>query len=194
MWTRNLTIVISNNNIKVAKYCQWDGYLEGHGKSILKFLKEIDLKILKQKVDKLKFITDDELNATYISVGSNPDDQYISYDLHKKYSEMYKHLSRDIGSEILDIIYNSNKVIKTINDYEFAKESLFCEYCYVIDLDKNTFEVFKGFNRIPLDEGDRFYHLQNSSSEYKPVKILKSFDLNNLPTEEEFLLLKNNFN
>lgn len=73
--------------------------------------------------------------------------------------------------------------------YNFVADSLFCEYAYVIDLDKNTFEVYEGFIKTPLSEEDRFCFLQERRRDetYYPVKLVKSYALNSLPSEEEFL-------
>lgn len=76
-----------------------------------------------------------------------------------------------------------------IRDYsEFAADSLFCEWAYVIDLQKGTFEVYKGFNEELLRRGYRFFYLSNrSDGGYQPVKQVHEFDLNALPSDEEFL-------
>lgn len=42
MGTRNITRVISNNQLKVCQYCQWDGYPTGAGKDIIDFIRETD--------------------------------------------------------------------------------------------------------------------------------------------------------
>ena len=77
----------------------------------------------------------------------------------------------------------------------FAADSLFCEFAYVIDYDANTFEMFKGFNKEPVPEGQRFADLPrevnprtHEVSEYYPVVLANTWALDNLPTEEEFLL------
>ena len=52
--------------------------------------------------------------------------------------------------------------------------------------------MYEGFNKQPLYESDRFYALQatkEKDNEYYPVKLLATFDLNNLPSEEEFLAI-----
>ena len=59
----------------------------------------------------------------------------------------------------------------------------------MIDLDKNTFEVYKGFNTETLAEDERFASLpvDKEDDKYKPVKFVTSFDLNALPELEQFL-------
>jgi hypothetical protein len=71
---------------------------------------------------------------------------------------------------------------------EFAADSLFCEWAYVIDFDSNTFDVYKGFNTQPLKETDRFYFLEDKAEgNYHPVVIMASYCLDDLPTEKHFL-------
>ena len=65
-----------------------------------------------------------------------------------------------------------------------------CEWAYVIDFDTDKLEVYKGFNKTPLSESDRFHFLplreKSGDTQYYQVRIVASFDLKNLPTQEEF--------
>jgi hypothetical protein len=80
------------------------------------------------------------------------------------------------------------QVIGVIDNSDFAADSLFCEWAYVIDFDKNTFEVYKGFNKEPLDPSERFFHLTDKKDgEYYPVQHLKTYPLDELPTLGKFL-------
>jgi len=69
------------------------------------------------------------------------------------------------------------------NSQEFAKDGLFCEFAYVLDLDKNVLEVYEGFNR---GEPGRFGNEANEDG-YKPVGLIKTYSLDDLPDEETFL-------
>lgn len=181
MGTRNLTCVYIDGEYKVAQYCQWDGYPSGVGFDILNILRTFDYDILKEKCRKLTFYSEDEIDK-------------INKDLNdKKYSlaERFPELHRDTGPSVLNLIY-LDKTSKLFNDLNFAQDSLFCEYCYVIDLDSMKLEVFRGFNKNPLKEDERFYYENqqyinnNIDSKYYGVKFLISFDLNKLPENEIF--------
>ena len=208
MGTRGLTMVVSNHQTKVAQYGQWDHYPSGQGCTALATLKEIaeknDWDSFKNKVNSLRWFTE----AEYEQLKEMSDDDLLA---------RYPQLSRDWAALILEAIYkgqvvkeernwanNQTTVVTTTfnniecqqNQGNFAADSLFCEWAYVIDLDKMTLEVFNGFNKEPLVEGDRFYELQDKliaekaakgrQVEYYPVKLVKSYDLNNLPDARTF--------
>lgn len=195
MGTRNLTMVISNGETKVAQYGQWDGYPEGQGVTALNFLTNTDLNKFKEKLNSVKFINgakEKEINKWLKSIGC--ENGWMNMEQAKLYHEKYPLLTRDNGAGILNLIMESEEEINWVNDNrEFAADSLFCEWAYVIDLDKNTFEVYEGFNQEPLTINDRFYHLtaeaekEYRDTQYHPIKLSKSFDLNNLPFEDEFI-------
>lgn len=108
--------------------------------------------------------------------------------------KFYPELSRDTGGDILELIMFKNKT-KLQNSLNFAADSLLCEWAYVIDLDKNTYEVYEGFNKEPLDESERFYFLtpiaekeyRENPKEYYPVKFVTKYSLGSLPDEKDFL-------
>ncbi|HFU4540570.1 TPA: hypothetical protein ACGPBT_002852 [Klebsiella variicola] len=112
----------------------------------------------------------------------------MDYAISKQYSAKHPSLSRDTGAGILALIQNASDPVP-VNVYkEFAADSLFCEYAYVVDFDKGTFEVFKGFNRTPLAEGERFAFLSDKAENgYTPVLHVKTYQLDALPTDEAFL-------
>ena len=62
MGTRSLTVVVHNNEVKVAQYGQWDGYPKGQGKTLLSFLKDASkVETLKQLLPKVRFQTQKDI-------------------------------------------------------------------------------------------------------------------------------------
>lgn len=186
MGTRHLIAVVKDNEYKVAQYGQWDGYPEGQGTNVLNFLKNNNLNKFKEQVKKCEFITDDNFfTRAYEKLNIKPINGFITNEDSKKFKAKYPQLDRDMSSDILNFIMNNDNVILQ-NCIDFAKDSLFCEWGYVIDLDKNTFEVYEGFNKLPLSESERFYNMKGER-DYHPIKHVISFNLNSLPTKEKFL-------
>lgn len=200
MGTRHLICVVKDGEYRVAQYGQWDGYPGGQGIDILAFLTNIDRETFESKVDNLSWITDSESQAQWNDCGANGSTTVKSSvaDLH---NEKYPENSRDTGAKILSVIQGSDKSLKLMDNLEFASDSLFCEWAYVIDLDKNVFEVYKGFNEEPV-QNERFSMFEKKGEsleidgeaiittrihKYHPVKFAKSFELNNLPSCKEFL-------
>lgn len=190
MGTRNSTLIQVNGEYKVAQYCQWDGYPSGEGAGILESLKELNLQKLKENVSSLGSVSDEELRELWKSLGAD-DSGFVGLDIAQKFKETYPHLHRDCGGSNIIKLIEFGHTKSVYLDKEFPKDSLFCEWCYVIDFDKNTFEVYKGFNTEPLNEGERFFvdpsTVKERDTKYYPVKFLISFDLSNLPTKGEFL-------
>jgi hypothetical protein len=178
MGTRHLIAVQKNNSYKVAQYGQWDGYLSGQGDSILKFFHENDLEVFRTKIDNCFFGTEEQINEAYAAYST---DGWMTFEQSKAFKEsQFGHLSRDTGSDILDIIMKSDGPLMMTDNIDFAKDSLFCEYAYVIDLNRNVLEVYEGFNKQPLEPGQRFYS-EETSDGYYPVKLIKEYSLFDLP-------------
>ena len=191
MGTRHLTAIYINGEYKVAQYGQWDGYPEGQGMTCLNFARRIADKIEREKfaakVRAAQWITEAEVDEI---------NERITRESITNWQELYPALTRDTGSEILNVIMNAPDGIKLDNQIEFAAESLFCEWAWVIDLDAGTFEGFKGFNtERELTPEDRFYFLRDkedkspatSGDVYHCVILKAKWSLDALPTDEDFL-------
>jgi len=177
MGTRHLTVVVMDGKYKVAQYGQWDGYPDGQGIRILRFLEnEFVEHKFRTNLRKLKVAeTEEEFNALDV--------------LYQGKDHWPAEFDRDTGSEILKLIQDG-KVESgfLVNHIRFAGCGD-CEYVWLIDLDKRVFECYEGWNVEPLHYGDRFFFLGQPDREdgYYPAKFFKRWDLAELPTEQEFL-------
>jgi hypothetical protein len=170
MGTRNLTVVILNKQVKVAQYGQWDGYLDGQGKTIFKFIEQMNTRKFKKALKECRFMTDKEVKQTWTNCGAEPNSDTVSFDIADKHTEKYPGLSRDTGAKVLQLIQNGT-VKELKNEYEFAADSLFCEFAYVLDMDNKTLEIYKGFNKTKPK--GRFAKMKSTDKDYNPVTLYK---------------------
>jgi len=178
MGTRNLTVIVNNNEIKVAQYCQWDGYPSGQGKKIVDFiLNKYKPEKFKKKLNKITWINDYELNNRWKSVGAKGD--MVTFAIADKFKEKYYWLSRNCGADILECIQDDKfKVDKVSNNLDFANDSLFCEYSYVLNLDDETLEIYEGFNTDNLNNSNNFPYVEfkkDKDEKYSQVKLHSIF-------------------
>jgi hypothetical protein len=89
--------------------------------------------------------------------------QFESTDWENKdFLNAYPGLHRDTGIGILKVVANATDTIKTVDNSDFRNDELFCEGVYEVDFSVGKF-ISTYDNRIV------------------------SFDLDNLPTDEEYL-------
>jgi hypothetical protein len=175
MGTRNLTMVIQNEETKVAQYGQWDGYPNGQGATIVKFLLANlgnNLEKFRQAVSKCSWLTDEENNemtkAAYVMAQlrkakdpANPTEaevksaekyatEKMSGDMagwmNMEESECYKITAPGLSRDF------GAEILQFIQDKDgntdFLEDGLFCEWAYKVNLDNNTLEVYCGGNNL----------------------------------------------
>lgn len=187
MGTRNLTAVYVDGEYRIAQYGQWDGYPEGQGLTCLMFLRDdMDEKLFRERLRETRFMSYEEIRDIYIKGGAD-ENGFITVADARKVEQRYPGLDRDLGASILLKVQNGTA--KELQDsIEFAAKGLFCEWAYVIDLDKRRFEVYRGFSTEPQKPGDRFYFLKDKEEDgYGCVRLLKSWDLDDLPSDDVFV-------
>ena len=89
MGTRNLTIVKSKGKVKVAQYCQWDGYPTGQGETISNFLRDKkNIEKLNTEIQTVEFISHEEENKLWQSLGAD-DSGLVGIEVSDKFKEKY---------------------------------------------------------------------------------------------------------
>lgn len=137
--------------------------MDGQGETIIDFIcNKMKPRIFRKAIRECRWLTEAEVRKTWIEAGDEPNNTsgYVSCDIANKHSMLYPGLSRDTGGEILGLIQDGtftrnignvgeykNKTFTTtpvrglIDSSSFAKDGLFCEYAYTLDLDENTLTV-----------------------------------------------------
>jgi hypothetical protein len=197
MGTRNLCAAVIDGAFKIAQYGQWDGYPSGQGVVALAFAHTLKDPAVREnferKLRQCVWITDEQLSETYEQCGAPRGATMIGMDIANRHTERFPHLSRDTGAKIFDLVADSRVGLALVDQHEFARDSLFCEYAYVLDLDANVLEAYQGFNTVQTPPAGRFAFLDDGGKDsyggdkYYPVRLVGSWDLADLPTADEFL-------
>ena len=166
MGTRGLTIVTYNNETRVAQYGQWDHYPSGQGVIALNFLRDPkNVEALRNNIDKCYWIDPaaHEAIVDEFTGQSSTGKGWMTMEESDLYCAAYPSLHRDTCAKILQVIAEATGPVPLQDQSDFANDTLMCEGIYSVDLDRNVF-----------------------TSEYAPYPT-KSYDLDNLPTPEEYL-------
>lgn len=195
MGTRHLIGVVADGDFRVAQYGQWDGYPSGQGVDVLKFVREPKaLAALRENIGKVRWITDEDkaaADAKWRDVGADPEDGWVTMGQADEFyaDPRFKPLSRDVSADVLWMIAE-DKVEFLRDERDFALDSLFCEWAYVVDLDTDKLEVYKGFNKEPVTAGRWAGQKSEDEREYYPVTLVAEYSLSDLPDADEFVKIE----
>lgn len=178
---------IRKNGIDKLTYNHSDSYPEWLGRKIVEFISHTSLPDLNSLYDKLVLVDEDKDRPTpeqkrickklglydkMVSTGSD-DEWYCLLRNTQMNFDFYRQLAED--SEVKEFPF--------IDDASFIKDSLFCEYAYIIDLDNGKLEFYVGFQEKPT-KGNR-YGTTPDGDGYYPCKCKKRIPLEEIYKEPE---------
>lgn len=144
MGTRGTCGFIYKENLNLS-YNQFDSYPDGLGNDMIQLIIDInktgDWKKFKENASKIKNIIEQDIDENIIEKYKKYADLSVS---SQSYDDPYCLFRGIQGSIWLKEMYNGD--LEHFNfDNDFIKESLFCEYGYIINLDNMIFEFYEGF-------------------------------------------------
>jgi hypothetical protein len=156
MGTRHLVCIYHNGRFVVAQYGQHNGYPSATGVEVLRFL------LTKGNIERLRE------NIHFVP----PPKPYNREDYDSR------------GVAVLEQIASARKTVDTVFRLDFAKNGLFCEWAYVVDLDDGgALEVYQGSNHFHGATAGRFGEAGVVQQELKA-----KFAFDQLPSgEDEFV-------
>ena len=166
------------NGIDKLTYNHWDSYPDCLGGHIVEFCKNISIKEMNEIFDKIILVneskepTEEQINECMefydgsVSTGS--------------VREWYCLLRETQGS-----LYPYKRGLKyMIDSHEFIKDSLFCEYAYIINLDTNCLEFYVGFQKEPCKSNR--YGVEDDRG-YYPCKMVAYYALDDQRLVQEII-------
>jgi hypothetical protein len=160
------------DGVEKITYNHFDSYPSALGNNVLKFLSGRNLEELKKAVRKIQMIdpnsipTQEQIQAckkyTDLNVSERPEPDWYC-------------LVREAQGDLKAYVEDLSMMIDNKN---FLKDSLFCEWAYIINLDVGKLEVYKGFNKDPNAAGR--YAMSFKVGEYRGVVLIKEYDLSSV--------------
>jgi hypothetical protein len=170
MGTRGLNGWVVDGNV-YASYNQYDTYPSGLGRTAVEYVNQLVLnratQATRDQVRALRKVNDgdkpaaDEMAA--LQRAGRADGNVSSGD------DWYSALRNNQGS--FSAILETGFILDSA---DFAADSLFCEYAYLVNLDNETLEVYKGFVSEGAQVEGRFADIDttNGSNGYAPITLV----------------------
>lgn len=179
MGTRGAIGFISGEHEKIA-YNHWDSYPEGLGVDTLKFLRECNLDEVKKQAARL-LVVDGSSTPTNEQIEELR--RFSNLSVSNGTEEEWYCLLRETQGD-----WKATLEAGVIEDaHDFPLDSLFCEWAYIIDLDHEMLEVYKGFQSSPHQEGRFASRSPEGNRGYYPIKLVAAYPLRELPSDEQFV-------
>ena len=174
MGTRGIFGFRLNNEDKLT-YNHFDSYPDGLGTDVVKFINRV------KNWNKIR-----ERVATLEDVSDRKPTRRDVYDLEKFTNLNVGQNSTKDWYCLLRETQGNPRIILDVGKFEcandFIYDSLFCEYGYIINLDENTLEIYKGFQKAPHDCG-RYSDRKPNQDGYYPCKLVATFKLCDIPMD-----------
>lgn len=167
------------NGVDKITYSHSDSYPEGLGQVVVDFLRETPHEELARVAREI----------ILVDGNSRPTPEQIA--------ECRKFADLSVGERRLDDwhcllrwaqgrprAYTVGGLRYMIDSRNFLADSLFCEWAYIINLDENIFEVYRGFQkRRDRNRRNRYRNLPRVDEKYYPVALIAEFPLAGIPED-----------
>lgn len=175
---------IRKNGIDKATYNHWDSYPNWLGKEVVSFCKHNGIENLNRFFDLIELV-DNESNPTDDQIIECMTAGYVDTSVGAQSVRDWYCLLRDMQGNFkaYQNFIDNNARVYMKDDITFIRDSLFCEYAYIINLDDNVLEFYIGFQYVP-QEGNRYgmesTYEGHDGTKYYPCKLLMTFPLDDL--------------
>ena len=162
------------NGVDKLTYNHSDSYPNGLGWSVVKFIKAHSPEQLNTLYDRIVLVKEDQKPTPEQKTFCVRAGLYNETASTRSTDDWYCLLRNLQGNmdEYSRLLAVEDIPIYMIDSHEFIKDSLFCEYAYIVNLDDNILEFYIGFQERP-DENNRYG--ADSDEGYYPCKLVRSF-------------------
>jgi hypothetical protein len=184
MGTRSSIGVHVNGKDKLT-YNQYDGYPTGVGKQVYEqicaLIKQHGWDGVVKLATKLKQVKSDK---------------EFTEKQKEKYGDLWQQVStgKDMYSLLRGLQGDLGAMLERgimTKDNEFIKDSLFCEWAYILNVDEQTFEIYQGFQSLPHTQGR--YATCKEARGYYACALIHTIDLSSFQCFHDAFALGDDF-
>lgn len=182
MGTRGL-YGIRKDGVDKLTYNHFDSYPSGLGNEIVGFIQNTSDEGLNKFFDLIRLV-DGESKPKYEDIDACIKTGIANLDVSDRSVGDWYCLTRELQGDFKKYkeLINTTQTIYMLDEHEFIKDSLFCEYAYIINLDDKTLEYYVGFQKQP-DKTNRYGVKPNN--DYYPCKMLKAFSFEDIRSKAD---------
>ena len=184
MGTRGSVMIIVDNKEKGC-YNHSDSYPDGLGEEVIEALKAIDKekdgwKTFIKNSKKLKLVSEDKKPSKLLQEKYK---KFANEGVGSGSVEDWYCLLRELQGAAYITAIMSGEAEHMLDGTNFVKDSLFCEYAYIINLDKMKLEFYEGFQKNP-QKGNRFGAQKRGRNGYYPCAKVGEIALEGISKDE----------
>ena len=172
------------NGVDKLTYNHYDSYPSGLGSDVVKFCMNHDVKEMKDIFDNI-FLVNESDTPTENQINQCIENGFSDFNVSTgKKTDWYCLLRNCQGN--LECLANvePNSYAYMINNNDFIKDSLWCEYAYIINLDDEVLEFYEGFQEKP-QEGNRYGTEEKRG--YYPCKLSLTIPLSEIDDKDKIV-------
>lgn len=160
------------NKIDKLTYKHFDSYFEGLGNQIVDFIKNTSVEEMNKIFDKTILVKETD-NPTIEQIIECY--KFANLEVSTRCISDFYCLLRETQGNLA--VYKDTNLRYMIDNKDFIKDSLFCEYGYIINLDSNELEIYIGGNKKKINNR---YNTKPYDGYYQ-CKLLKRYPLKDIP-------------
>lgn len=169
---------VRKNGVDKCTYNHFDSYPSGLGSGVVSFCANNSVENLNKFFDNIVLVLENSI-PTEAQIEECQKAGYVDLSVSTQSTTDWYCLLRNLQGnfeEYQTCIDEDNKIYMT-DGVDFIKDSLFCEYAYIINLDDEVLEFYEGFQKEP--QADNRYGTKEDRG-YYPCKLVLTIPLDEI--------------
>lgn len=164
------------HGIDKTTYNHFDSYPDCLGSDMLEYCSKHDVETMKKIYDNIYLVNESD-KPTQKDIDLCLAAGWYDGNVSRQTTEDWYCLLRNTQGNLSAYDSYMDGKLPMIDNHHFIEDSLFCEYAYIINLDTEKLEFWKGFQKYPQN-GNRYGNVKDNG--YYPCHLIKEYYLTDI--------------